>query len=131
MILVLYILGLPSPSHPPSLFFKSFRITQTRLMVLSIIHGLGPNPKLKAILEGCANLDHLWGLSLTSRYLFSKDFFPSKLCINPIHPFHQHATHILYWSAIHHVLGRGCSRSKKKNQLSNGKLVQAELALRY
>ena len=75
MMLVLYILGLPSPCHPPSLFFKSFRITQTRLMVLSIIHGLRPNPKLKAILEGCANLDHLRGLSLTSHYLFSKDFF--------------------------------------------------------
>ena len=55
--------------------FYAVRITQTRLMLLSIIHGLQPNTKLKAILEGCANLNHLWGSSLESRVLFSKDFF--------------------------------------------------------
>lgn len=43
-----------------------------------------------------------------------EEFFPSKLCIYPIHPYHEHATHIFYWSAIHHVLGRGYSRSKQK-----------------
>ena len=44
-------------------------------MLLSIIHGLNPNCKLKAVLEGCANLNHLWGSTLESHQLFSQDFF--------------------------------------------------------
>jgi len=73
MILVLYILT-PFTMSSTIALFQGFRITQTRLMVLSIIHGLRPNPKLKAILEGCANLHHLWGSSLTSLNLFLKEF---------------------------------------------------------
>ena len=55
-------------------------------MVLSIIYGLRPNPKLKAILEGCANLDNLWGSSLTSHNLFWKEcFLPNCLYIRFAH----------------------------------------------
>ena len=57
-----------------SLFF-AFRIVQTRLMLLSIVHGINPNQTLKAILEGCAYLDHLWGFTLESHQLFSQAFF--------------------------------------------------------
>ena len=46
MILVLHIFD--SLRHVS--LFQGFRITQPRTMVLSIIHGLRPNPKLKAIL---------------------------------------------------------------------------------
>ena len=85
MILVLSILTPFTMSSTISLF-QGFRIVQTRMMVLSIIHGLRPDPKLKAILEGCANLDHLWGSSLTSHNLFSKEFFlPNCVYIGFIH----------------------------------------------
>jgi hypothetical protein len=58
MILVIYILTPFTMASTLSLF-QGFRIIQTRMMVLSVIHGLRPNQKLKAILEGCANLNHL------------------------------------------------------------------------
>ena len=74
MILVVSLLTPFAMSASVSLFF-AFRIAQTRLMLLSIVHGLNPNQKLKAILEGCANLDHLWGSTLGSHQLFSQDFF--------------------------------------------------------
>ena len=60
MILVIALLTPFTMSDSVSLFV-AFRIIQTRLMLLSIVHGLNPNQKLNAILEGCANLDHLWG----------------------------------------------------------------------
>ena len=54
MILVVSLLTPLTMSASVSLFF-AFRIVQTRLMLLSIVHGINPNQKLKAILEGCAN----------------------------------------------------------------------------
>ena len=85
MILVVYVLTPVTMSSTKSLF-QWLRIAQTRMMVLSIIHGLRPNPKLKAILEGCANLDHLWGPSLTSHNLFWKEcFLPNCLYIRFAH----------------------------------------------
>ena len=48
-------------------------------------HGVNPNQKLKAILEGCANLDHLWGSTLESHQLFSQDFFLPTVCICVLH----------------------------------------------
>jgi len=57
-ILIIYILTPFTMASTLSLF-QGFRITQTRMMVLSVIHGLRPNQKLKAILEGCATLNHL------------------------------------------------------------------------
>ena len=112
MILVLALLT-------PFTMFYAFRVTQTRLMLLSIIHGLKPNVKLKAVLEGCANLNHLWGSSIESHVLFSKDFFLPN-CV----------THIInsqpkfyIGSASHHVLDRENSRSRKYLQLTKDKLV--------
>lgn len=74
MILIISILTPFTMASTVSLF-QGFRIIQTRMMVLSVIHGLWPNPKLKAILEGCADLNHLWGFSLASLNLFSQAFF--------------------------------------------------------
>ena len=65
MILVIALLTPFTMSDSVSLFF-AFRIIQIRLMLLSIVHGLNPNQKLKAILEGCANLDREY--SRTRKY---------------------------------------------------------------
>ena len=101
------------------------------MMVLAILHGLRPNPKLKSILEGCADLQHLWGTTLHSHNLFSRQFFQPQ-CV------HIRFTHITNMqpkfylgSAMHHTLDREYSRSRKYFQLTNERLVQAELALRY
>ena len=74
MLLVIYVL---TPFTMASTFslFQGFRIIQTRMMVLSVIHGLRPNQKLKASLEGCANLNRVWGSSLTAHNLFAQAFF--------------------------------------------------------
>ena len=117
---------------PASLsWFFAFRIIQTRPMLLSIIHGLNPNQKLKAILEGCANLDHFWVSTLESHQLFSQDFFLPN-CV------YLRFTHITNFqpkfyigSALHHVLDREYSRTRKYYQLTHDRLVQAELALRF
>ena len=74
MILVVSLLTPFTMSDSVSLFF-AFRIIQTRLMLLSIVHGLNANQKLKAILEGCANLDHLWGSTLEAHQRFSEALF--------------------------------------------------------
>ena len=63
MILAIYLLTPFTMTHSIHLF-QGFRIIQTRMMVLAILHGLRPNPKLKSILEGCADLKHLWGTTL-------------------------------------------------------------------
>ena len=77
--------------------FYAFRVAQTRLMLLSIVHGLKPNVKLKAIWEGCANLNHLWGSTLESHVHFSKDFFlPNCVYLNLTHTHQRYATQILY-----------------------------------
>ena len=100
-------------------------------MVLSVIHGLRPNQKLKSILEGCTNLTHLWGSTLTAHNLFSQPFFRSQSV-------YLRFTHIMNMqpkfyigSAMHHTLDREYSRSRKFCQLTNGWLVHSELALPY
>ena len=74
MILVIYLLTPFTMTHSIHLF-QGFRIIQSRMMVLAILHGLRPNLKLKSILEGCADLRHLWGTTLHSHNLFSRQFF--------------------------------------------------------
>jgi hypothetical protein len=97
------------------------------MMVLAVIHDLRPNQKLKAILEGCANLNHLWG----SSNLFSQAFFrPQCVYIRFTHIMNMQPKFYI-GSAMHHTLGREYSLSRKFLQLTNGKLVQAELALRF
>jgi hypothetical protein len=95
------------------------------MMVLSIMHGLRPNPKLNAILEGCANLDHLWGLDFPQP-LFG-GILPSQLCIYPIHPHHQCATQILYWVCHAPRSGPGAQPTqkvaKKKKAYQSGRPI--------
>ena len=108
MILIIYILTPFTMAHSIHLF-QGFRIIQTRMMVLAVIHGLRPNQKLKSILEGCANLNHLRGSSQDSRNLFARAFFLPQ-CV---------------------YIRFKYSRFRKFLQLTNDKLVQAELALRF
>ena len=90
-----------------------------------------PNAKLKAILEGCANLNHLWGSALDSRALFCKDLFLSNCVYLRFTHINNMQSKFYIGSATHHALDREYSRSHKYLQLTNDKLVQAELALRY
>ena len=111
--------------------FQGFRIIQTRMMLLSILHGLRPNPKLKSILEGCTDLTHLWGSTLASHNQFSRPFFqPEAVYIRFTHIANLQPKFYL-GSAMHNVLDREYSRSRKFLQLTNERLVHAELALRY
>ena len=130
MILIIYILTPFTMTHSIHLF-QGFRIIQTRMMVLTILHGLRPNPKLKSILEGCADLQHLWGTTLHSHNLFSRQFFqPQSVYIRFTHIQNMQPKFYL-GSAMHHTLDREYSRSRKYFQLTHERLVQAELALRY
>lgn len=130
MILVLSLLTPFTMSDSLSVFF-GFCIAQTGLMLLSIIHSLNPNCKLKAILEGCANLNHLWGSTLESHQLFSQDFFlPNCVYLRFAH-INNFQPKFYIGSASHHVLDRGHSRTRKYFQLTHDRFVQAELALRF
>ena len=130
MILIIYILTPFTMTHSIHLF-QGFRIIQTRMMVLTILHGLRPNPKLKSILEGCTDLQHLWGTTLHSHNLFSRQFFlPQRVYIRFTHIQNMQPKFYL-GSAMHHTLDREYSRSRKYFQLTHERLVQAELALRY
>ena len=130
MILVLSLLTPFTMSDSLSVFFR-FRIAQTRLMLLSVIHGLNPNSRPKAILEGCANLNHLWGSSLGSHQLFSQDFFLRNCVYLRFTHINNFQPKFYIGSASHHVLDREHSRTRKYLQLTHDRLVQAELALRF
>ena len=90
--------------------------------------------KVEINLDGCTNLtifNQSLGSTLTSHNLFSKPFFQSQSV-------YLRFTHIMNMepkfyigSAMHHTLDREYSRSRKIFQLSNNRLVQAELALRH
>ena len=130
MILILYILTPFTMTYSIHLF-QGFRISQTRMMLLAILHGHRPNLKLKSILEGCADLQHLWGSTLHSHNLFSRQFFqPQSVYIRFTH-IKSMQPKFYVGSAMHHIMDREYSRSRKYLQLTNERLVQAELALRY
>ena len=74
MILVMFILTPFTTSPCLSLFFH-FRVAQCRLMILAVVHGLTSNPKLRSILEGCANLRSVWSSDFDSHRRFSETFF--------------------------------------------------------
>ena len=130
MILVIYLLTPFTMTHSIHLF-QGFRIIQTRMMVLAVIHGLRPNQKLKSILEGCADLTHLWGSTLHTHNLFSRPFFQSQSAYIRFTHIANMQPKFYIGSAMHHTLDREYSSSRKYLQLTNERLVQAELALPY
>ena len=117
MILVIYLLTPFTMTHSIHLF-QGFRIIQTGMMVPAIIHGLRPNPKLKSILEGCADLKHLWDTTLHTHNLFSRPFFqPQSVYIRFTHIGNMQPKFYID-SAMHHTLDREYSRSRKYLQLT-------------
>ena len=88
----------PDPVHHGQHSFPhAFRVAQTRLMLLSIVHGLKPKVRLKEISEGCANHQSPLGLNFgVSCCSLSKDFFLPN-CVHKIHTHHQLATEVLHW----------------------------------
>ena len=100
-------------------------------MVLAVIHGLRPNQKLKSILEGCTDLTYLWGSTLHTHNLFSRPFFHSQSVYLRFTHITSMQPKFYIGSAINHTLDREYSRSRKYLQLTNERLVQAELAPRY
>ena len=96
MILIIYILT-PFTMTSTLNLFQSFRIIQTRMMVLAVIHGLRPNQKLKSILEGCTDLTHLWESTLMAHNLFSKPFFQSQSVYLRFTHIMNMQPHILHW----------------------------------
>ena len=130
MTLVIYLLTPFTMTHSIHLF-QGFRIIQTRMMLLAILHGLRPNPKLKSIWEGCTDLTHVWGSTLHSHNQFSRPFFqPESVYIRFTHIVNMQPKFYL-GSAMHSTLDREYNRSRKFLQLTNERLVQAELAFRY
>ena len=130
MILIIYILSPFTMTHSIHLF-QGFRIIQTRMMVLAVIHGLRPNQKLKSILEGCTDLIHLWGSTLHAHNLFSRPFFQSQSVYIRFTHVPNLQPKFYVGSAMHHTLDREYSRSRKYLQLTKDRLVHAELALCY
>lgn len=104
-MLVLFVLTPFSVSSTVTWFF-AFRVAQTRLMLLMVVHGLKPNQKLKAILERYANLSFLWGADLKCHALFMRDFLQPKFGLQPVRAHRQHATQIL------HILHRVCQQTR-------------------
>ena len=96
MILAIYILTPFTMASTLSLF-QGFRIIQTRMMVLSVIHGLRPNQQLKAILEGCGQSQPFVGIFAYSPQPFCANIFPVPVCLHSFHTYYEHATQILYW----------------------------------
>ena len=105
MILVIYLFTPFTMTHSIHLF-QGFRIIQTRMMVLAVLHGPRPNQKLKSILEGCADLTHLWGTTLHTHNLFSRQFFqPQSVYIRFTHIGNMQPKFYI-GSAMHHTLDR-------------------------
>ena len=94
MILILYVLTPFTMTYSIHLF-QGFRISQTRMMLLAILHGPRPNLKLKSILEGCADLQHLWGSTLHSPQPFLQTILPTSERLYSFHSHKIHATQIL------------------------------------
>ena len=131
MTLVIYLLTPFTMTHSIHIF-QGFRIIQTtRMMLLAILHGLRPNPKLKSILEGCTDLTHLWGSTLHSHNQFSRPFFQPESVYIRFTNIPNMQPKFYLGSAMHSTLDREYSRSRQFLQLTNERLVQAELALRY
>ena len=72
MILVIYLLTPFTMTHNIHLF-QGFRIIQTRMMVLAVLHGLRPNQKLKSILD--VQISRICGDQHFTPTTFSQDHF--------------------------------------------------------
>ena len=130
MILSLAFLTDRTPSLSSHLFFH-FRIAQTRLMMLHVIHSPKTSTKLASILQGVCPHPGLWGGHRQAHALFASTFFRTRTTYLRF----SHHTNFLpkfyVGSTEQSVLDREYNRYRKFLQLRHDRLVLSEVALRY
>ncbi len=111
--------------------FFAYRILQTRLMLLYVLHSPNFNSKLGALLQGATCIRHLYGTTIAPHQQFSRCFFePCAVYIRFCHiPKHQPLFYI--GSTAENTLEREHCHYRKFKQAHEGQLVLSELAIRY
>ena len=87
--------------------------------------------KAETNLEGCTDLTHLWGSTLTSHNLFSKPSFQSQSVYLRFTHIMNMQPKFLYWVCNASHLGPRVQSLQKVLSTQQRALVQADLALRY
>ena len=111
--------------------FFAFRILQTRMMMLYVLHHPRGNSKLIAILRGATCTRHLCGTSLLAHQQFSRSFFEPNTVYLRFTRIAQHQPLFYIGSTEDHTLSREHSRYRKFKQVSSGQFVLSELAIRF
>ncbi len=113
--------------------FFAYRILQTRLMLLYVLHCPNFNNKLRALLQGATCKRHLYGTTIASHLQFSRCFFePCAVYVRFSHiEKHQPLFHFGSTCTIEHTLDREHSRFRKYKQVHEGQFVLSELAIRF
>ena len=119
MILVLFVLTPFTMANTLSIFY-GFRVAQTRLIFLSIVHGL--KPKIEGNFGRLCQSQSLLGLNSRVACPLFEGFFPSQLCVHKIHTHQQHATKILHWNGFTPCAGQ---RIQSFTQISSAHSRQA------
>ena len=130
MILVLALLTPFTPSISVQLF-NHFRIAQTRLMILHVLHSPKTNTKLRSILQAAALHPDLWSGHTDAHPNFAQAFSNTRTTYLRF----SHHTNFLpkfyVGSTEQNVLTREYNRYRKFLQLKSDRLVLCEVALRY
>jgi len=113
-----------------NLFF-AYRILQTRLMMLYVLHYPQANGKLVAILRGATCTRHLYGTTLLAHQQFSRSFFEPNAVYLRFTCIAKHQPLFYIGSTEDHTLGREHTRYRKFKQVSSGQFVLSELAIRF
>ena len=120
--------SLHDDSQHPS--FQGFRIIQTRMMVLTILHGLRPNQKLKSIWKD-VQTSNTCGAPRFTPTTFLKTVFPASGRLHSFHPHWEYATNsILDLPCTILSTESTAAHASISSSPTNGWFRQ-ELALRY
>ena len=111
--------------------FVAYRILQTRLMMLYVLHHPQGNDKLVAILRGTTCTRHLYGTTLLAHQQFSRSFFEPNTVYLRFTCIAKHQPLFYIGSTEDHTLGREHTRYRKFKQVSSGQFVLSELAIRF
>ena len=111
--------------------FNHFRIAQTRLMMLHVLHSPKTNAKLRSILQAAALYPDLWSGHNDAHPNFAQAFSNTRTTYLRF----SHHTNFLpkfyVGSTEQNVLTREYNRYRKFLQLKSDRLVLCEVALRY
>ena len=111
--------------------FFTYRITQTRLMMLYVLHHPQGNDKLVAILRGTTCTRHLYGTTLLAHQQFSRSFFEPNTVYLRFTCIAKYQPMFYIGSTEDHTLGREHTRYRKFKQVNSGQFVLSELAIRF